>query len=145
MYRVRAIAVTGVFALSLAGCAWSGQKQDADAALTGGAGTAATAYAGGAFAGGLIGSAIGEELDAGDRRTAMDAEFRALEYGRTGAPVQWRGEKGRVYGDVVAGARYQVNDFACRELTHTLYIDAEPQVAHGTACRQPDGTWKTVG
>lgn len=143
MDGIRLAAVIGALALALTGCAWSGKKQDVTASVTGA--PAATAYASEAFSSGLIGGAIGEELDAGDRRTAMDAEFRALEYGRTGAPIQWRGKSGRVYGDVVAGARYQVNDFACRELTHTLYIGDQPQVAHGTACRQADGTWKTVG
>ena len=143
MDGIRLAAVIGALALALTGCAWSGKKQDVTASVTGA--PAATAYASEAFSSGLIGGAIGEELDAGDRRTAMDAEFRALEYGRTGAPIQWRGKSGRVYGDVVAGARYQVNDFACRGADpHPLY--RRPAAGgHGTACRQADGTWKTVG
>jgi surface antigen len=45
---------------------------------------------------------------------------------------------------VVPGASYQVNAYDCREFTHTIYVDGEPQVARGTACRQEDGSWRTV-
>lgn len=153
MKSIRTAAVIGAVSLSLAGCMSSGPKQEAGTlvgAVTGGIiGGAATGTTGGAIvgalAGGLIGNAIGADLDANDRRVAMDAEYRALEYGRPGAPVQWRGHTGRYYGDVVAGTQYQVNDFSCRDYTHTIYIDGRPQIARGTACRQMDGTWKAVG
>jgi surface antigen len=153
MNRIRTIAVIGALSLGLAGCMSSGSKEEAGTlvgAVGGGLiGGAATGTTGGvlvgALAGGLIGNAIGADLDAADRRAALDAEFRALEYGRVGAPVQWRGSSGRHYGDVVAGTRYQVNDFACRDYTHTIYINGQPQIARGTACRQQDGTWKAVG
>lgn len=138
----RLMALTVMFALGLAGCSLSGSQQGSST-LAGG--SAVSGYAPETYSLGLIGGAIGEELDVADRRTAMDAEFRALEYGRAGGPVEWRSKNGRIYGAVVTGARYQVNDFACREITHTLYINDQPQVAHGTACRQPDGTWKSVG
>jgi surface antigen len=143
MNRFRAVAAVSGLALLLAGCTMSSSGEVDTRVVTGT--SAAAAYASEPYNIGLIGGAIGEELDAGDRRTAMDAEFRALEYGNAGSPVQWRGRNGRIHGDVVAGARYQVNDFACRELTHTFYIDGQAQVAHGTACRQTDGTWKSVG
>ena len=32
----------------------------------------------------------------------------------------------------------------CREFQETIMIDGKPQRAYGTACRQPDGTWKKV-
>lgn len=152
MNRIRTTAVLGALSLALVGCFSSGPKQDAGTlvgTVTGGLiGGAASGNASGAIvgalAGGLIGNAIGADLDAADRRVALDAEYRALEYGRAGTPVQWRGRSGR-YGDVVAGAQYRVNDFSCRDYTHTIYIDGRQQVARGTACRQPDGTWKAVG
>jgi surface antigen len=74
----------------------------------------------------------------------MEAEYRALEYGQAGSPVQWRGKMGR-HGDVVAGTQYRINDYNCRDYTHTIYIDGRPQVARGTACRQADGRWQAVG
>lgn len=33
----------------------------------------------------------------------------------------------------------------CREYQQTVTIDGKPQKAYGRACRQADGTWKTVG
>ena len=53
-------------------------------------------------------------------------------------------ESGR-YGSVVPGPAYQSNGLQCRPYTHTIYIDGQPQVARGNACRNPDGTWTAVG
>ena len=152
MNRMALIAVLGAASLTLAGCMGNGPNQDAGT-LFGALGGAVVgsslgngslgAAAAGAVIGGFIGNSIGADLDANDRRLASNAEYRALEYGRTGAPVEWRGRSGR-YGDVVAGSAYRVNDYNCRDYTHTIYIDGRPQVARGTACKQPDGTWRTV-
>jgi len=30
----------------------------------------------------------------------------------------------------------------CREFTTVMHIDGKEEVVHGTACKQPDGTWK---
>ena len=153
MNRIGLLCVMAAASLTLAGCMGGGPKQDAGAitgavagAIVGGAVGNGNlgAVAVGALVGGFIGNEIGANLDANDRRLAVDAEFRALEYGRAGVPVQWRGRSGR-YGDVIAGAQYRVNDTNCRDYTHTIYIDGRPEVARGTACRQPDGTWQPVG
>ena len=152
MNRLGLISVLSAASLMLTGCLGGGPKQDVGA--VGGAVTGAIvgsalgkgslgAVAAGAVVGGFIGNEIGTGLDAADRRMAADAEYRALEFGRTGAPVGWRGRSGR-YGDVVAGSPYRVNDTNCRDYTNTIYVDGRPQVARGTACRQPDGTWQPV-
>ena len=152
MNRIALIGALGAVALTLAGCMGGGPKQDAGAltgavagALVGGAvgNSNIGAVAVGALVGGFIGNEVGADLDAQDRKMAMDAEYRALEYSRTGVPIQWHGHSGR-YGDVIAGASYRVNDYNCRDYTHTIYIDGQPEVARGTACRQPDDTWKVV-
>ena len=98
----------------------------------------------GALAGGLIGAEIGRSLDERDRQEALAAEYRALEFGRAGRPVAWRNDSSGIYGEVVAGPGFQVNSLDCREYTHTIYIDARARVVRGTACRQPDGTWRIV-
>jgi surface antigen len=103
---------------------------------------AATAI--GALAGGLIGAEIGRSLDERDRQEALAAEYRALEFGRAGRPVAWRNDHTGMYGEVVTGAGYQINLLDCRDYTHTIYIDGHARVARGTACRQPDGTWRIV-
>lgn len=103
---------------------------------------AATAL--GAAVGAMVGGEIGRQLDEADRRALYDAQYRALEYGNAGTPVAWRNPNSGNYGEVVPGPGYKVNVSDCRDYTSTIYIDGQPQVARGTACRQPDGTWKPV-
>lgn len=98
----------------------------------------------GAVAGGLIGMEVGRSLDERDRQLAMQAEYRALEMGQAGRPIEWRNESTGRYGEVVVGPGYQVNALDCRDYTHSVYIDGQPRVARGTACREADGTWRIV-
>jgi surface antigen len=123
--------------LALAGCQ-SGARTDT-AMLVGSIKTA------GALANGLAGNQIGRDLDAADRRTALAAEYRALEFGRTGASTPWSdGRTGR-YGTVVPGTAYKLNDTTCREYTHTIHSGGREESAQGTACRSADGAWQMVG
>jgi surface antigen len=108
-----------------------------------GGGRVAAAVAGAAI-GGLIGNQIGAALDDDDRARAYEAQMQALDSGAPGAPVSWRNEDSGRYGTVVPGPAYQRNAMTCRQYTHTIYIDGRPQVARGTACRNPDGTWTAV-
>lgn len=99
----------------------------------------------GVVAGGIIGSEIGRRMDEHDRRQAMEAEYRALEYGNDDQPTRWRNANSGHYGSVTPGRRYRYEDYDCREYAHTVYIDGRPETMRGKACRQPDGTWKSVG
>jgi surface antigen len=99
----------------------------------------------GAAVGGFLGNRIGAALDDDDKRRAYAAQMQALESGPSGAPVAWRNPDSGRYGNVVPGPAYQVNGAPCRQYTHTIYIDGKPQTQRGTACRNPDGTWSTVG
>lgn len=133
MARAGALLVIGLAGLVLAACSTAGPNRTAGIA---------TGAAVGDGPGGLIGGAIGGELDQSALKAAREAEFRALEFGRTGTPVPWR--KGAVYGEVVPGARYQVNTFNCRDYAHSIFVGGQKQSARGTACRQPNGTWQPV-
>lgn len=97
----------------------------------------------GALAGGVIGGSIGRGLDDRSRDAALAAEYNALERGRVGQPVSWEGANGN-YGQVVPQQPYEVGSQTCRRYTHTIYIDGTPQEASGTACRNPDGTWRPL-
>ena len=99
----------------------------------------------GAVVGGLVGNQIGQSLDEQDRQMAEAAEYRALETGRAGAPVAWDNPQTQHRGQIVPGKPYQQGSQFCRPYTHTIYIGGQPQTARGTACRQADGTWQTVG
>ena len=122
MARIGLFLALGVCGLAVAGCAKTG-------GFNAEASPAATTVA-----------AAG--LDAGARKAAKDAEYRALEFGRTGTPVAW--QNGKSHGDVVPGPLYHVNAFDCRDFTQTIYVGGEQHASHATACRQPDGTWQPV-
>lgn len=152
----RKIAAAGLAASLLAGCAsdpTAGQKATLGT-LAGAVGGAAigsafgagsgkvAAIAAGALIGGFLGNQIGKSMDEADQQYYAAAQYQAFE---SGSPAQWQNPQSGKYGDIRPGASYQVNQQFCREYTSTVYIDGQPQVARGTACRQPDGTWRPVG
>lgn len=92
-----------------------------------------------AMAGGLVGGALGAGLDQRDRRQALEAEYRALEYMPAGQAVGWGG--GRRQGEVVAGSPYRVGSQDCRQYIHTVNVGGQSQSARGAACRNADGSW----
>jgi len=161
MFAVRITAVT-LLGLAVTACAGdpasgTGPKENTGTlvgAVTGGligsqigGGTGARVAAGvaGAAIGGLIGNRIGASLDDEDKRRLYAAQMQALESGASGTPVAWRNPDSGRYGSVVPGPAYDQSGMKCRQYTHTIYINGQPQAARGTACRNPDGTWTPVG
>jgi surface antigen len=159
--KFAAIAVIG---LSLAACAGSpdgsgpGPRENSGTLIGAGSGAllgAAVAGGGtgnrlagaavGGLLGGLIGNRIGAAMDDEDKRRAYEAQMDALERGQSGAPTSWRNPDSGRYGSIVPGPAYQDAGRNCRSFTHTIYIDGRPQTARGTACRNPDGTWSSLG
>jgi surface antigen len=112
------------------------------AACNGGVGGGPDASIAAPSGGGLAGGAIGKDLSLSDQRAARAAEYKALEYGHTGVPVEWK--NGNNHGEVVPGASYRVNAYTCRDFVHTIYIGTAPQSARSTACRQANGNWQPV-
>jgi surface antigen len=104
----------------------------------GGERTAATII--GAIAGGAIGSAVGRDMDRADRmRTAQ-----VLESSPTGAPTSWRNpDTGHAY-TVVPTRTWQSAEGPCREYTVDSVVGGRAEKVYGTACRQPDGSWRAV-
>jgi surface antigen len=160
MYIVR-LSAAALVAISVAACAATpetgqGAKENTGTlvgALAGGligsqfgGGTGERIAAGlaGAAIGGMIGNRIGAGMDDEDKQRAYAAQMQALESGRSGAAVAWKNPDSGRYGSVVPGPAYQANGLQCRQYTHTIYIDGKPQVARGSACRNPDGTWTAV-
>lgn len=132
MVLARLAAVGGVVALSLAGCQSSGPEVP---------GLSGATTAG--LVGGLIGNSVGRDLDESDRRVARNAEYQALEFGRAGSPIAWKSPSGKT-GEVIPQTTYSLNDTTCRDYTQAVFHDGRPEVARGTACRQPDGSWHSV-
>lgn len=90
---------------------------------------------------GLIGGQIGAALDGRERRRAIEAEYRALEYTPAGQGVAWGRKGASIQGEVVAGSPYRVGSQNCRQYTHTIQASGRSQSARGTACRNTDGSW----
>jgi surface antigen len=154
MHLTRALALLAL-PLALAACSGPTQKQDtglvvgaAAGGLLGntvgkGTGKVAATIAG-AMIGGIVGSEIGRSLDQQDRMAAQQAELTALEKGQSGVATPWRNPDSGRHGMVVPGRPYRIGANDCRDYTHTIYIEGQPQTMRGTACRNPDGTWRNV-
>jgi surface antigen len=103
------------------------------------------AIAAGVILGGLVGGAIGDRLDAADRREASRAAHHALETTPSGTTTTWKNPDSGHYGSYTPVRTYQTaSGQYCREYQTTIVIDGQTEQAYGTACRQPDGTWKIV-
>ena len=128
-------------AIALSGCSTTGLGggRSATPAASGPATPAAPETIISAMDGGLIGGSIGSNLSQGDRRTALQAEYRALEYTLGGKAVEWQGSG--VSGAVTAAQPYRVGSQDCRQYTHAVSNGGRNQTARGTACRNPDGSW----
>jgi surface antigen len=113
--------------------------------IGGNTGSRVAAGVAGAAIGGLIGNRIGAAMDDEDRQRAYAAQVEALESAPSGPPVNWQNPDSGRSGSIVPGPAVQQGGMQCRQYTHTVNIDGKSQVVRGTACRNPDGTWKSVG
>jgi surface antigen len=144
--------------LVLAGCSNDvGQKQTAGTVL-GGVGGAVlgsqigsgsgrlVATAVGTLAGAMIGSEIGRSLDRADRLALQQAEQRAHR-APVGERIVWNNPDSGNYGSItpVREGRAAQSGAYCREYQTTVTVGGREQLAYGTACQQPDGSWKVVG
>jgi surface antigen len=99
----------------------------------------------GALLGAFAGSSIGKSLDKADAAAANQATQSALENGQTGQSTPWKNPDNGHSGSVTPQAPYQTADGTyCREFTQAISVGGQQKQAYGTACRQPDGSWKIV-
>lgn len=156
--RVGALLLVGV--LALAGCATTegagetarnNPKAVLGAVIGAGAGAAIAAMAGGnagvivasAVAGGVVGGAIGHHLDKKDKELAARNAAQAFEHARTGQASAWNNPDSGNHGSITPTKTYQLaNGQYCREYRQEITVGGEAQQSYGTACRQPDGSWK---
>jgi len=103
------------------------------------------AVAVGTIAGAYIGSEIGKSLDKADRAAAQQTTQNALETSPSGRTSNWHNPDSGNKGSVTPQPSYQnqAGEY-CREYQQTVTVGGKTETAYGTACRQPDGTWKIV-
>ncbi len=153
MIRKFSVAVLAA-AVTLSGCAEGGgvRNQDAGAVVGGvlggvlgsnvgkGGGKTAAIIAG-TLAGAVIGGKVGQYMDEQDRMKAQSA----LESSRTGQPVAWSNPDTNARYEVTPTRTYtSMENSPCRDYTMDAWIEGRKETVRGTACRQPDGTWKTM-
>jgi surface antigen len=96
-----------------------------------------------AVAGGLLGGAIGHHLDSKDKQMAAATAARAFESTPTGQSSAWKNPDSGNSGTITPTKTYQASSGQyCREYRQEIVVGGEKQQAYGTACRQPDGSWK---
>lgn len=94
----------------------------------------------GTIVGASVGGSVGRSMDDTDRMKVA----HSLETVRTGVPSQWRNpDSGNQYS-VVPTRTYETGGTPCREYTVNGTIGGKREKVYGTACRQPDGSWRTV-
>lgn len=91
----------------------------------------------GTLLGGYIGGNIGSNMDELDRYRTSDA----LETAPTGRTVAWKNPDSGIDYHVTPTRTYEQDTGPCRDYTTEAIIDGRPEILHGTACRQSDGSW----
>ena len=97
----------------------------------------------GTLLGAYVGSSVGQSLDRADKIAAAHTAQEALEYQPVGKTSKWVNPDNNHSGTITPTKTYQEsNGTYCREYQQTVTVGGKTQQAYGTACRQPDGTWK---
>ncbi len=95
--------------------------------------------------GAMMGSQLGAQLDERDRLLAGQTLQNSLELNQNAIPRQWKNPDNGHSGAVIPVKTYQTQTGQyCREFQQTITVGNQTQDAWGTACRQPDGSWKIL-
>lgn len=101
------------------------------------------ATAAGALLGAWVGNSAGQSLDRADRAAATTAHTQALS---SGQQIRWNNPDTGHYGTVTPtrdGQDMRTGAY-CREFQSQVVVGGQTQNAYGTACQQPDGSWRIV-
>ena len=103
------------------------------------------AAAAGTLLGALIGSEVGSSLDRADQQYARRAQTQA-QAAPIGQSIVWSNPESGHSGTItpVREGRVASTGEYCREFQQTVTVGGQSQKAYGTACRQPDGSWRVV-
>jgi len=108
-----------------------------------GSGNAAATLAG-VLLGGFVGNQLGGAVDDADRKRASQAEQRAYT-APIGQQITWNNPQNGNNGTITpVKDGYAPNGAYCREFQQTITVGGQQKQGYGTACQQPDGSWKIV-
>ncbi len=153
--KVTKSALIAVVAMSLAACSDAGPKENVGT-IVGGVGGAVigsqigsgsgqiVATAAGTLIGAFLGREVGRSLDKSDIAAAQQAQDRA-HTAPVGERIVWSNPESGHSGTVTPTRQgADTSGHVCREYQTTVTVDGKTERAYGTACRQPDGSWKIV-
>jgi surface antigen len=156
---LKSLSAAAIFALTLNGCqtAQNAPKQTVGTLMGAGVGALLGAQMGGGkgklaavvigtLGGAYLGSEIGKSLDAADRMYMEQNAQSTLEHSKTDERSSWKNPDSGNSGTFKPTRTYASSSGqSCREYETTIYVDGREETAKGTACRQPDGSWKITG
>jgi surface antigen len=99
----------------------------------------------GVLLGGLLGSEVGKSLDRADKAYVANNAQSTLETTPTGTSSSWVNPDSGNSGSLTPTNTYvTAAGQPCREYHSTVTIDGQTEDVYGTACREPDGSWRFV-
>ena len=155
--KFKTVAAAALIALFATACSNSGYGEKQTVGTVGGAaiggllgsqfgsGTGQLVATGaGVFIGALVGSEIGRTMDEQDRMRADQAVNQA-HTAPVGETIAWNNPESGNSGAVTpVRDGTSTSGLYCREFQQTVTVNGGTESAYGTACREPDGTWRIV-
>ncbi|MBI4120870.1 MAG: glycine zipper 2TM domain-containing protein [Parcubacteria group bacterium] len=97
----------------------------------------------GTLLGAAVGGEMGRSMDVVDRRLMSQTTEQALNDAPRNTTTTWRNPDTGHYGTVTPVYTWEPRPgLYCREYQTTVTVGGQTQPGHGTACRQPDGSWR---
>lgn len=152
MYLPTRLCLSSVLSLALLGCTAPATQEQSGmviGGLLGGLLGAQVGHGDGRTAAIILGTVIGSNIGGNVGRSMDDSDrlktSAALESVRTGVPSRWVNPDTHNQYTVVPTRTYDAASGApCREYTIDAVIGGRLEKLVGTACRQADGSWRTV-
>ena len=157
MLKSTSTAIALAAMISLSACVTDqGQKQTVGTLIGAGLGGLAGSQIGsgsgqlaavgaGVLLGGLLGSEIGKSLDKADQAYLANNAQSTLETAPIGYSSNWVNPDSGNSGSLTPTNTYATaTGQPCREYQSTVTIGGQTEVVYGTACREPDGSWRFV-
>jgi len=95
----------------------------------------------GTLLGAAVGGSAGQSLDRAD---ALYAERAYSDSIYSQGPVHWRNPQSGHHGQFQSGPAYNHGGRECKQIESTYYGPQGPYQDYATACRMPDGSWRTI-
>ncbi|ALG66914.1 RT0821/Lpp0805 family surface protein [Beggiatoa leptomitoformis] len=149
--KLNVISLFVVISIFTIGCAEGPSKQTMGAAVggvlggiggsqIGGGKGKTTAIIAGTLLGAIIGGSIGQSMDTTDRQQA----YNTLENVPDNQAVAWKNPNTTSQYTVTPTSTYTGSSGnPCRDYSTVAVINGQRETIYGTACRQPDGSWKS--